>query len=1234
MPAIHTRSDRFGTACLPRAAVALVALGLAAFSSVDRAAHADLVDLPRFPSISPDGSEIVFSWRGDLWKVAASGGLAMRLTSHPQDELGSAWSPDGTTIAFESDRDGARNIHLMNPDGTGLRQVTTLDRSVALAGFGVDGDGTEVLTFHATLEHDNYRSSRPYMVPVASGEPTRVHDAFGTAPVVSPSGRFVLFERGGSSWARRHYRGPDQRDVWLFDRRDDSFRQLTAWHGNDGVPRFVDDSTILFLSDRADETVNLWRLGVNGSADAGTSAEPITRFRGTDVQSFDVSADGRSAVVHVWDALHRVDLASGSVERLSISAAADAGDAVELRDVGRSVSEALLSPDGKTLATIAFGDVYVRSVDDKSTTRSVYRSESREREIAWSPDGTTLYFVSDRDGADVILAATVVATRSGLRDAARSAVSPAAPPTAPGLDPTGTTEPEPPAVPDPAFDPTQDPGAGPGPDAPADAAPATSSDDPPTTTAIAATPPSTDPAPVSREPTPAELAKRWPDAVRFEITTVVDAPDGARAPSPSPDGRVLAFRRGLGDLVLHELASGGERVIAAGWDAGIDWAWSPDGRHLAYAQNDRNFNKDIFVVPVEGDAPPVNITRHPDNDDRPRWSADGKVLVFTSERINNESDVWMVYLDKSLEAMTPQELETYYKEAVEAAKKRKPVGAEAAASSGSSARGRGAGRRGGGADPAPEAPGSRASSANGPSDEKPDAAPGEEASDEPEEKAPVPVPPRPLDLDDAWLRLRRMTSSPGGESNVEITPGGDRIIFSGSAAGAPDGEGGGLFSIKWDGSDRKRFGVSGRVQQVTLTGDRVVVVSGGRAATVRPDGGDQKFLDIDSTITIDRAEFGERRFRELARVLGQQFYHPTMKDLDWPALTERYVELARATRTADEFNHVANRFLGELNASHLGVSAPGGRSALRQPHGRIGTLHRREGDAIRIEEVYPESPAARAIPPIEAGDRIVEIDFEPLAEGETLESRLRGFVGRETAFTVRRGDGEATEFVVFMTPISFEGQSRLAYEAWQERMRRIVDERSGGRVGYIHIQGMNQPELDKFERDLFAAAEGRDALLVDVRNNGGGWTADRLLTSITAQPHAYTIPRGMKDASRDGYPQDRLFIQRYSLPINMLCNEKSFSNAEITAHAFKTLRRGTLVGQQTYGGVISTGGFSLLDGTTVRLPFRGWYLPDGTDMENNGAVPDLVVPQRPEAESADDDAQLTAALEDLLRRLP
>jgi tricorn protease len=271
------------------------------------------------------------------------------------------------------------------------------------------------------------------------------------------------------------------------------------------------------------------------------------------------------------------------------------------------------------------------------------------------------------------------------------------------------------------------------------------------------------------------------------------------------------------------------------------------------------------------------------------------------------------------------------------------------------------------------------------------------------------------------------------------------------------------------------------------------------------------------------------------------------------------------------------------------------------------------------------------------GDVITAIGGETFGPHDSLEQRMRGRVGQETVITVRRtgGDGAAPASIeCLITPGASAEESELLYKDTCARAAKLVNEWSGGRLGYLHIKAMSEQSLEDFERDLCAAAQGKDGLLVDVRNNGGGSTADRVLASLMTQPHAYTVPRGADPSYTRGYPQDRLYIQRWTLPANMLCNEKSFSNAEIVSHAFKRLKRGSLVGEQTYGGVISTGGTSLVDGTTVRLPFRGWYSPDGVDMENNGAMPDIRIAPNPVDESRDFDAQLKAAVEDLLRRTP
>ncbi len=197
--------------------------------------------------------------------------------------------------------------------------------------------------------------------------------------------------------------------------------------------------------------------------------------------------------------------------------------------------------------------------------------------------------------------------------------------------------------------------------------------------------------------------------------------------------------------------------------------------------------------------------------------------------------------------------------------------------------------------------------------------------------------------------------------------------------------------------------------------------------------------------------------------------------------------------------------------------------------------------------------------------------------------------------------------------------------------RALTDEWSDGRLGYIHIQGMNIPSFEEFERMLFAAADGKEGLLVDVRSNGGGWTTDYLMAVLMVQRHAFTVPRG-GDPDIRAYPQSRLPLAAWTRPAVAICNEDSYSNAEIFSHAFKSLGRGPLVGSPTFGAVISTGGMRTLDGSSVRLPLRGWFVaPTGLNMENNGAQPDVLVWQPPaEDASATEDTQLQRAVEVLL----
>ena len=1152
--------------------------------------------------------------------VPASGGTAMRLTRHRHDDLHSSWSPDGDAIVFTSMRDGYMNLWRIGRDGTRIRQLTHSDRFMRNPHWSRDGTGPDVISFSGLIEADVYRDHRPYRMSPEGGEHERLHDAFGSEPRISPDGRRTVFTRGGyyHGWSRRHYTGPDAMNVWIHDRMEDRFESVTRRDGDDGSARWAGSDTLVFMSDRALDTVNLYRIRLSGQGQARENEpERLTGFEGRDVQSFDVSADGSTAVISVWDRLYTLDLddPEATVRPVSLRAGDDGRDDHELRRIDRDITEAALSPDGRVMAYIAYGRVYVRNMDEYSPTRAVTpNTHARHVDIAWSPDGLSLYFTSDKDSTSSIYQVRVALTRAEVRraydrpapseppesvlylpeeilaglsladlpldapDAVRDPSDPRALPEDPGdpLEPFAglrIEDPEDPFAPvDPADPPAPtdpDPGPEPEPEPERPEREMLQEDEVPAPDQAEGLPESMDPA-------------RWHDAVQFSISPLVASDHNDREVSPSPDGSAIAFRRGRGDLVVMDLDTGRKRTLVAGWDSSLHWRWSPDGRFIAYAVNDLDFSTNIFIVPADGSRKPVNITRHPRNDVNPRWSADGRKLSFLSNRSGNTYDLYRVYLDPAMETLTRRERIDYYNQTVADAGKRRPL---------------------------------------------PVRIPG--GSLTPPESKTIPI--EDYDLENAWRRVEAVAASPVHQSGNEMTPCGNRYVFNAGTEG--------LISVKWDGSERRRIGARVNVSHLSITGERVVYIANGRAGVVPVVGGEHRHPDISDRIRIDLREQSLQKFREAARVMEEGFYRPDMKGLDWPAVVADYEELIRRARTASEFSDIVNRLMGELAASHTGVSNPGPGSALREPSGRLGIEYERVDlpggrPGYRVVDVIPGGPADRGPMRLEVGDVITDIDMEAFRPDDSMLRRLRGTVGREVivGFTRQAGRGSVS-YHALLRPVAYDEFSRLRYDAFREESRRLVSELSGGRIGYIHIQAMNQASLEAFQGHLYAAAEGKDGLIIDVRNNGGGHTTDRILASIMTREHAYTVPVGADPGKTGHYPQDRLDAPRYTLPVNMLANEKSYSNAEILAHAFSTLERGTLVGRQTYGGVISTGRHTLIDGATVRRPFRGWFLPDGSDMEHNGAMPDLEVEQTPDDEVAGRDRQLKAAVKDMLERI-
>jgi tricorn protease len=308
-----------------------------------------------------------------------------------------------------------------------------------------------------------------------------------------------------------------------------------------------------------------------------------------------------------------------------------------------------------------------------------------------------------------------------------------------------------------------------------------------------------------------------------------------------------------------------------------------------------------------------------------------------------------------------------------------------------------------------------------------------------------------------------------------------------------------------------------------------------------------------------------------------------------------------------------------------------------QKTGLVGMEGEMVEGGFKVTHVVPDGPLTKGLAPIEEGDVIVSVDRVPVTSQLNVFSLFADKVDSETLLQVQRGE-DSFESIVWATgSLSDEN-----YDAWVEGRRKLVDDYSGGRLGYLHIRAMGWEAFERFETELVAAGYGKEGIVIDVRYNGGGWTTDYLMTVLNVKQHSYTVPRGATDnlaeehtKFKDTYPfSERLPMAYSTKPSIALCNEASYSNAEIFSHAYKALNLGTLVGQPTFGAVISTGSYGLVDGSYVRMPLRGWFVKESEmGMENNPAVPDIIVENPPAYKAKGIDPQLKRSVEELLSQI-
>ncbi|TXG35373.1 S41 family peptidase [Seonamhaeicola maritimus] len=660
----------------------------------------------------------------------------------------------------------------------------------------------------------------------------------------------------------------------------------------------------------------------------------------------------------------------------------------------------------------------------------------------------------------------------------------------------------------------------------------------------------------------------------------------------SPDGKSLAYNRGRGELVVANIDAKGklsnEKVLLNGWSSAREVSWSPDSKWLVYSLTNLDFNGEIFIHKADNSRKPINISMHPKQDRNPVWSPDGKKLMFSSNRNNGDYDVWFTWLTKADWEKTTQDWDED-------------------------------------------------------SDEKKDAKSKNGSDKKDKDGKKDKVEPVVIDFQDIHERQVQVTSFVGGEFGRLFSKDSKTIYYTTGNGGRGNADiESDLFKIKWNGKDKKAItsnnsGPSNFAADKKLT--KIYYTKRGSLANINMSSGKSESLSFSAKLDIDYNTESKQIFNEAWKAINDGFYDPKFHGQNWNSLRKQYEPLALGASTRADFQTMFNRMLGQINASHMGLYRVETRNQTqRESTGLLGieVIPNSKGN-LKVTSVVSDMPGDRSSSKLFVGDVITVINGTNLSKNLNAYSLLQGTSNEKIYLEVDRG---GTSKEVILRPKSSNRAEN--YNAWVKQRKELTNKYSNGKLGYIHIQGMNWTSFERFERELMAAGHGKQGVVIDVRFNGGGWTTDYLMAVLNVKQHAYTVPRGAaKDLAsehkkfKNHYPfSERLPLASWTKPSIALCNQNSYSNAEIFSHAYKALDLGTLVGVPTFGAVISTGSTRLIDGSYVRMPFRGWYVKETeSNMELGPAQPDILVHNNPDDKAKNKDTQLKKAVDELLSQL-
>ena len=666
-------------------------------------------------------------------------------------------------------------------------------------------------------------------------------------------------------------------------------------------------------------------------------------------------------------------------------------------------------------------------------------------------------------------------------------------------------------------------------------------------------------------------------SVKMEEKAVTDPGQTCFQPSVSPDGKWLAFLRDRTELVIKNIKTGKEKSLHKGVnysysDGDQSFAWSPDSRYILcnwQAGGGWN-NEDIALIDIAtGEI--TDLTESGYTDTNFRWALGGKAMTWMSDRAGyrshgswgSEYDIYVMFFDGREMYKFTRDEESDDMEKLLADK----------------------------------------------AGEKKEARDSVRAEKKPEKVV--------LDIDNREDRIVRLTRFSGRLGDHYLTADGSRLYYMTRLEKTYDLC---VLDIK-DGSVRVL--AKDTAGSIYPAGDDkyFYILSSRGISRFDLAAGSQKNISFSGEFNYRPAEEREYIFDHIWKQVEDKFYDKDIHGIDWAMYKEAYRRFLPYINNNFDFQEMLSEMLGELNGSHTGARYFGVSS---QSMGRLGFIPdwSYDGDGLKIAEVLKGGPLYITDPEIGAGDIIEAIDGEKIEAGMNWFRLLTGKSGDKVLVTVRKGCKSED---IYVEPV--RSDSDFLYRRWVRQREEMVEKLSGGRIGYVHVAGMDSPSFREVYSKLLGKYRNAEAVIVDTRNNGGGWLHDDLATLLDGRAYIRFEPRGQYIGTEP--------YNKWTKPSCVLIGENNYSDACGFPYVYKTLGIGKLVGAPVPGTMTAVWWEQQIDPTIVfGIPQVGSVgLKEGRYLENLQIEPDILVYNDPASVLNGEDRQLEAAVAEMLKEI-